>query len=101
MPKVTRRGFIAQTTASVATISMFAAAPALAVESELPAVTTPAMTAPATSAPELSAAAAAITEPLIAHVSNIATGEISVLVGTQEITYRDPELVQRLLRAIP
>jgi len=85
-----------RTSASVATIGVFAAVPAMAVESELPAVT-----APATSAPELSAAAATLTEPLFAHVSNLATGEISLLVGTQEIVYRDPELVQRLLRAIP
>ena len=97
MPKVSRRGFIVKTSASMATIGMFAAVPAMAVESELPAVTTPV----AATAPELSAAAAAMTEPLIAHVSNLATGEISLLVGTQEIVYRDPELVQRLLRAIP
>ena len=96
MPKVSRRGFIVKTSASVATIGMFAAAPALAVESELPAVTTS-----TAAAPELSTAAAAVTEPVIAHVSNLATGEISLLVGTQEIVYRDPELVQRLLRAIP
>ena len=96
MPKVSRRGFIVKTSASMATLGMFAAVPAFAVESELPAVT-----APATAAPELSTAAAALTEPLIAHVSNLATGEISLLVGTQEIVYRDPELVQRLLRAIP
>ena len=97
MPKVSRRGFIVKTSASMATLGMFAAAPVLAVESELPAITTPATSV----APALSTDAAAITEPVIAHVSNLATGEISLLVGTQEIVYRDPELVQRLLRAIP
>ena len=97
MPKVSRRGFIVKTSASVATIGMFAAAPTLAIESELPAITTPATSV----APAVSTDIAAITEPVIAHVSNLATGEISLLVGTQEIVYRDPELVQRLLRAIP
>ena len=93
MPKVTRRGFIAQTTASMATVGVLATIPAMALESE-----TPQAASVATS--ELAPAVAAMSEPLIAHVSNFATGEISLLVGTQEIVYRDPELIQRLLRAI-
>lgn len=91
MAKVSRRGFIMKTSMGVATMGLFAAAPTLATEPE---ATDAAVT-------ELSTSAAAISEPLIAHVSNLATGEISLLVGTQEIIYRDPELVLRLLRAVP
>ena len=91
MAKVSRRGFIMKTSMGVATMGLFAAAPTLAAE---PAATDAALT-------ELSSSASAISGPLIAHVSNLATGEISLLVGTQEIIYRDPELVQRLLRAVP
>ena len=91
MAKVSRRGFILKTSMGVATMGLFASAPTLAVEPE---ATDAAVT-------ELSTSAAAISEPLIAHVSNLARGEISLLVGTQEIIYRDPELVLRLLRAVP
>ena len=91
MSKVSRRGFIMKTSMGVATMGLFAAAPTLAAE---PAATDATIT-------ELSTSAAAISGPLIAHVSDFATGEISLMVGTQEIIYRDPELVQRLLRAVP
>ena len=91
MAKVTRRGFILKTSMGVAAMGLFAAAPTLAAEPE---ATDATMT-------ELSTSAAALSTPLIAHVSDLATGEISLLVGTQEIIYRDPELVLRLLRAVP
>ena len=91
MAKVSRRGFIMKTSMGVATMGLFSAAPTLAAEPE---ATNATIT-------ELSTSAAAISGPLIAHVSDFATGEISLMVGTQEIIYRDPELVQRLLRAVP
>jgi hypothetical protein len=39
---------------------------------------------------------AAATEPLIAHVRNLKTGEIALLVGTREVIYKDRELAARL-----
>ena len=89
MAKLTRRGFFKQTTASVATIGALTVLPGLAADPEAPEV----------AATDLSAAA--LSEPMIAHVRDFASGEISLLVGTQEIIYRDPELVMRLLRAVP
>lgn len=44
--------------------------------------------------------AAAATEPvqnLIAHVRNVATGEIAVMVGTREVIHRDRSLALRLM----
>jgi hypothetical protein len=38
-------------------------------------------------------------EPLIAHITNLATGEISLLVGTREVVYRDPVMANRLMAA--
>jgi hypothetical protein len=38
-------------------------------------------------------------EPLVAYVRDAARGEVSVLSGLHETTYRDPALVKRLLRA--
>lgn len=89
MAKLTRRGFFKQTSASAATFGVLVAIPGMGM-------------AAATEAPEAPAvevSAANFTEPLMAHVSDFASGEISLLVGTREIIYRDPELIMRLLQA--
>jgi hypothetical protein len=93
MAKLTRRGFIKQTSVSVATIGVLAAAPLVAV-SEAPDLAATDLAAEETSVAELAG-------PVIAHVRDLATGEISLMSGTQEIIYRDPELVMRLVRALP
>jgi anaerobic selenocysteine-containing dehydrogenase len=38
-------------------------------------------------------------EPVVAYVRDAARGEITVLAGTREATYRDKTLVKRLLKA--
>jgi hypothetical protein len=38
-------------------------------------------------------------EPVTAYVRNADRGEVTVMAGTQETTYRDPVLVKRLLDA--
>jgi hypothetical protein len=40
-------------------------------------------------------------EPLVAHVRDLTTGEISLFSGTREITLLDPQLAARLARAVP
>jgi hypothetical protein len=54
-------------------------------------------------APETEAAiggeAATMTEPLVAHVRDLATGEIGLFSGTQEIVFHDPGLAARLFNA--
>jgi anaerobic selenocysteine-containing dehydrogenase len=40
-------------------------------------------------------------EPLVAYVRDARKSEVTVLVGTDEITYRDPALAKRLLKAAP
>ena len=40
-------------------------------------------------------------EPLVAYVRDARKSEVTVLVGTEEITYRDPALTKRLLKAAP
>jgi len=37
--------------------------------------------------------------PLVVYVPDAASGDVSIMVGTQEVTYHDPELVARLARA--
>jgi hypothetical protein len=90
MAKLARRGFLKQTSASVATIGVLATIPGLAMAPDMPEV----------AAPDLSELSATLmNNPVVAHISDPATGEISLLVGTQEIIYRDPDLVMRLLKA--
>jgi len=43
--------------------------------------------------------AAAFSGPMIAHVSDVATGEVALLVGAREIIFHDPQLVARLMKA--
>ena len=89
MTKVSRRGFFKQTSATAATFGVLAAFPAMATVSEAPA-----------EAPAAEAAVTDMTEPIMAHVSDLASGEISVLMGTREVVFRDPQLVMRLLQAV-
>lgn len=88
MAKLSRRGFFKQTSATAATFGILAAFPVMAATTEAPA-----------EAPAVEASATEFTEPLLAHVSDIASGEISLLTGTREVIFRDPELVMRLLQA--
>ena len=41
-----------------------------------------------------------MTEPLVAHVRDLATGEIGLFSGTREITVLDPRLAAALVRAL-
>lgn len=86
MTKLTRRSFLKQTTASAATLSLLPAVPALA------AISTP---------PEagLGESSTTFTGPMVVHVSNVATGEITLLVGAQEIVFHDAQIVARLVKA--
>jgi hypothetical protein len=42
---------------------------------------------------------ASLSEPVLAHVRDLASGEISLFVGEREITIKDPQLVARLFHA--
>jgi hypothetical protein len=93
LAKLTRRGFIGQTTASVATIGILATVPTLASAPEMTDVV-----ASDTTAAELSATT--FSESVVAHVSNLASGEVTIMSGTKEIVLRDADLVMRLLKAV-
>ncbi len=38
-------------------------------------------------------------EPLVAHVRDLASGEIAVMSGAREVIIRDTQIVSRLLKA--
>jgi hypothetical protein len=93
MSRLTRRGFLTRISIGAATTGVLGgalvAAPRMGslphVENEVP---------PASAASRSSALQE--TEPLVVHVRNLAAGEVSVLVGTHEVSYRDPVLVAHL-----
>ena len=49
--------------------------------------------------PELDGMAAESATPLVAHITNASTGEMSIFVGERQISFTDAQLAQRLLRA--
>ncbi len=47
--------------------------------------------------PEPLLEAVSLAGPMLIHVRDVATAEVSMMVGTRELIYRDPELVARLV----
>jgi hypothetical protein len=99
MSQFTRRTFLKTSSAAVVAAGALAAAPGLpaavvALGDAGPADTGAAETAVA------DAESMSLGEPLIAHVRDLATGEIGLYSGTREITVLDPSLAARLLRAV-
>jgi hypothetical protein len=84
--KLTRRWFLQQTPISAATLSLLPAMPALAAIRH----------SPEAAAARLSATP---TGSMVVHVSNVATGEMTLLVGARQIAIRDPRIVARLIEA--
>jgi len=87
MTELTRRRFVKQTSIAVGMTTVGAAAWSHLTPPRGP------LTAPAGALP-----GRLLPETMVVHVRDVATAEIAVLVGTQELVYRDPELVARLLQ---
>ena len=89
MAELTRRSFLTHASIGVAGGALAGGFTSVSGLSEIPLLAAP-------------VPAAAATEPvhgLIAHVRNVSTGEISIMVGTQEVIRRDRSLALRLLDA--
>lgn len=91
MGEVTRRTFLARASIAAAGVTSGAAVINSVVASAIPA---------AGATPVVRGVAPAPGDPLVAHVRNIATGEVAVLMGTREVVYRDPALVARLMGVV-
>ncbi len=44
-------------------------------------------------------AGATMADPIVAHIRDLATGEMNLFVGTRQITYNDPQLAAKLFKA--
>ena len=100
MSQLSRRGFLKGSTAAAVAAGAFSAIPGLpalvgAVETQAPAETdgTEAGLAEGESAVTLG-------EPLVAHVRDLATGEIGLFTGTREVTVLEPRLAAALAKAV-
>jgi hypothetical protein len=94
---VSRRSFI-KASAGVATGATVLGVPAAAVLG-IPAAA--AAAAGGADAVQVAPATEDPAEPVMAYVHDAAKGEVTVLAGTQQVTYRDPALVKRLLAIAP
>ncbi len=98
MPTVSRRIFLLRSSIGAAAAGVAASVPGLAsviggpVTSEAPVAED--------LVPAGDAETAAISEPLVAHVKDLSTGEISVFSGTREVVTHDPQMANRLLRVL-
>lgn len=84
---VSRRTFLSRSTLGLALAGTLAAVPGLATLARLPVART---------LPRVSSATA---ETLVAHVRDLNSGEISLMVGTDKVIHRDVELAARLYAA--
>ena len=87
MNNLTRRGFLTTSSAGFALVAAIGAIPAAASVLRQP-----------SQANALNLAAMG-GQPLVAHVRDLNTGEIVLLVGTREVAYKDVELARRLYAA--
>lgn len=95
MPGLSRRSFLGRSSLALAVGGLATAIPGLGSILEV---------APA-EAPEIDAAAGDgevagdVSEPVIAHLKDLRTGEISFYQGEREVSFKDPGLAARLYRA--
>ena len=100
MSELTRRVFLKGGTAAAVAAGALSALPGLpalvgAIETQAPADVGEAQAAVTEGESSLSMA-----EPLVAHVRDLATGEIGLFSGTREITVLDPRLAVALVKAL-
>ena len=95
MTEISRRRFLGRGSLTMAAATAVAAAPAGVVSTLI----TASEDAPLTEE-EVATVTGSAEGPLVAHVRDLATGEISVFSGTREIVIRDPTVATRLARAV-
>lgn len=93
MDGVDRRTFLRKGSLTIMGAGALVAMPGLA-SAKVPAAAAAPAVATETTLPE----GASLETPLVAHVKNLATGEIGVYFGTNEVTFTDHQLAARLFR---
>jgi len=99
MNSFNRRQFITRGSMAVAAAGVAAAVPGLTSVLAIGEAEAPAATDTAAETVVAGEAVGDMTEPLVAHVRDLATGEISLYSGTQEVVFHDQGLANRLFNA--
>jgi len=94
MGRLNRRQFLQKGSLAVAAASVASAVPGVAtlLNDDLPTVGPEASAGVETAVPSMS-------EPVVARVTDVSTGEIQMFFGTNSATVNDPQLAARLVRA--
>jgi hypothetical protein len=93
MAGIDRRNFLTRGSMVVAAAGVATAVPGLANDLVAAEVDAPAVES------TVAGETGALTEPLVAHVRDLASGEIGLFSGTREIVVQDPGLASRLFHA--
>jgi len=96
-----RRAFLARSSLIAAAAGAVAAVPGVlgVLTAEAPELDATASDTVAAESDQLGMTAADATQPLVAHVRDLSTGEIGIFNGTSEFVVRDPALARSILRA--
>ncbi|HXQ62114.1 MAG TPA: twin-arginine translocation signal domain-containing protein [Acidimicrobiales bacterium] len=97
MAQVSRRSFLRNSGLAVAGAGVMSQIPLLSGLVGATEADAPAAVDSSTAATE--EGAASLSEPLVAHVRDLSTGEIGIFNGTREVILNDPQLAARLFRA--
>ncbi len=100
MSELSRRVFLKGGSAAVVAAGALAAVPGLPALIGAAETTAPADAGEAQAAVSEGESALTMSEPLVAHVRDLASGEIGLFSGTREITVLDPRLAAALVKAL-
>ena len=100
MSEVSRRMFLKGGSAAVVAAGAISAIPGLPAVMGLVETQGPADAGAAESAVADTESSGLMSEPVIAHIRDLTTGEIGLLSGTREITVLNPQLAASLVRAL-
>lgn len=91
MSQVSRRTFLRQASVSAAAVGVAATVPSFLRNGVKP--------SKSAATPAIRTGRIAQDGPMVAHIDDVSSGEIHLLMGTRQVTYRNPELAQQLLQA--
>ena len=100
MSEFSRRVFLKGGTAAIVAAGAMSAIPGLPALVGVADTQGPADAGAAESAVEDAGSSGALSEPVVAHIRDLASGEIGLFSGTDEITVHDPQLAASILRAM-
>ena len=100
MSEVSRRVFLKGSSAAVVAAGAISAIPGLPAMVGLVDTQGPADVGATESAVTEAESSGLLSEPLVAHVRDLGTGEIGLFSGTREITVLNPQLAASLVRAM-